>query len=41
MVLGFYFVGAFARRATIRFIMSVLSVHMEQYGSHWTDLQEI
>ena len=39
-----HFVGAFAilRKATISFVMFVrLSVHMEQFDSHWTDYDEI
>jgi hypothetical protein len=41
---GRAFLGAFAklRKATISFLMSVLlSVHMEQLRSHWTDFHEI
>ena len=38
------FLGAFPelRKATIRFLLSVRpSVPMEQFGSHWTDFQDI
>jgi hypothetical protein len=38
------FLGALAklRKATISFVMSVrLSVFIEQFGSHWTNFQEI
>ena len=40
--------GAFAelRKASIKFVMSVslsirLSIHVERFGSHWTDFYEI
>jgi hypothetical protein len=38
----FKFLGASAKlqRATFSFVMR-LSVRMEQFGSHWTDLHEI
>jgi hypothetical protein len=41
MVFAFWVVFAEFRKATISFVVFVcLFVHMEQLGSHWTDVLE-